>query len=895
MAEARRVSLSLQIFLIFVSFSRVFSESISLGGRWTANNANKSVSLYGNVPGSVHMALFENGTIEDPYFRFNDVKYRWIAYDNWTYTRTFEVNKSIISRSKIILVCDGLDTVSTVSINDQVVGHSDNMFLRYIFDVKNAIKAGTNTIQVRFTSAIQYAKRKSQEYGYDVPPNCSVPVQRGECHRNFIRKEQSSFSWDWGPAFAPQGIWKNISVQAYDTAVIRNVKVSTQRKGSDPSSPWELDLTVTLDAAQQNVKGNIFVSIPEIPFTKTLKVDLKDAGNQNIHVGRFEFSTAQVKTWWPRGYGDQALYTTKFVFEGEDSDGSQEHSSFTTKTGFREVRLVQPLIKGAQGLGFHFEINRLPIFLKGANWIPADSFEDRVNASVLRNLLQSAADANMNVIRNWGGGIYQHDVFYSIADELGLLVWEEFMFACSMYPTNKEFLLNVKEEVVFQIERLNHHPSIFVWSGNNENEIALAENWYQTNPNKSLYVEDYIKLYVETIRTTVQAEDKTRPFIVSSPSNGLETKKEGWVSKLPNSPDWGDVHFYKYYMDCWNVSGHPNPRFASEYGFQSYPSFETLSAVSTEEDWEYNSPFMLHRQHHANGNKEMMDQIKRHFKIPSFSNKTKEFMNTLFLTQVAQAMCIKAESEHYRRLQSQLIKGQGRTMGAIYWQLNSIWQSPSWSSLEYGGKWKVLHYFAKDFFSPVISSVYEQNQSLRFFVVSDLQKPIENGVLTISVQKWSSFKIVHQRKKNFSVKPQNSLLVLSTPVTTMLKESSCPSREECFLTLTLEDESTHKTLGPINIFYLASLSKAIGLQNPKLKVTNVKQASKSEIVFDVFAKFPTPFVWLSSGALKGRFSENGFLQTRNAKTVVFYPWEEATIKLFKDSIKVTSLYDTSLY
>ncbi|XP_020629469.1 beta-mannosidase-like isoform X2 [Orbicella faveolata] len=636
---------------------------VDLGGTWIVTNGNKSISVPGNVPGNVHTALYKNGTIKDPYFRFNDVNYRWIAYDNWTYTRSLEVSKDITSKRQILLVFEGLDTVATILVNGIQVGKSKNMFHRYIFNVKGALKTGLNTIKVRFTSAVLYAKGQAKKSPYRVPPQCPVCVQRGECHGNFIRKEQCSFSWDWGPAFVPQGIWRNVLLQAYDSAVIRDITV-TPTKGS-VNVTWQLLVTTFIDAAEDGVTGTLLLSLPQMSRSQKLPIKLSQ-GLQKVSLPVMSFTEKDcVKPWWPQGYGKPNLYTVKVVFV---SSSGKEQSSVSRNMGFRKVNLVQEHIKDAPGRGFHFEINDLPMFLKGANWIPADAFEDRVTSSVLRNLLQSAADANMNVLRNWGGGIYQHDEFYSIADELGLLVWEEFMFACAMYPADQEFLNSVKEEVRYQVRRLHHHPSVMLWSGNNENEAALAEDWYNTSSTFSRYANDYVKLYIDTIRETLEEEDKSRPFLSSSPSNGVDTEMEGWIAKTPSSPYWGDVHFYDYKMDCWNVSGYPKPRFASEYGFQSYPSFETLAEVSVEGDWTYDSAFMEHRQHHGDGNEQMLYQAQKHFKLPSSSDPLKKFMDTLFITQVTQAQCMKTETEHYRRLQSELVQGKGKTMGTIYWQ-----------------------------------------------------------------------------------------------------------------------------------------------------------------------------------------------------------------------------------
>eukprot|EP01118_Nematostelium_gracile_P012200 TRINITY_DN4427_c0_g1_i1.p1 TRINITY_DN4427_c0_g1~~TRINITY_DN4427_c0_g1_i1.p1 ORF type:complete len:481 (-),score=120.60 TRINITY_DN4427_c0_g1_i1:1153-2595(-) len=461
------------LFLLVIAFA--FAQ-YNLNGAWNFVNSNGTLRGSGNVPGEIQIDLFNAGLIPDPYFGYGDTDLRWIAYDDWTYSRQFSMNKSDLLKKKIVLVCDGLDTVSKITLNNVVVGQSDNMFRRYIFDITNTV-SGSNMIQVGFTSAINYAKQTADNYTQappqGIPPNCPADVQRGECHVNFIRKEQCSFSWDWGPAFAPQGIWRDIRVEAYDTVVLREVTVVTTPISFDEKT-WTLNLQMFVDAADL-VDGNINILLSgESIGQQTMSFF---AGENVVNIS---LPVKGVNPWWPNGYGVANLYTLTV----EITSGA-ETSSKKMRIGFRTVELNQDVV--SNGNLFYFKVNGVPIFLKGANWIPADSFESRVTEKVLRNLLRSAKEAHYVVVRNWGGGIYQHDDFYDVCDELGLLVWEEFKFACAMYPVDNNFLSSVSEEVKYQVRRLQHHPSILVWSGNNENEAALAENWYGTSKNKEYY------------------------------------------------------------------------------------------------------------------------------------------------------------------------------------------------------------------------------------------------------------------------------------------------------------------------------------------------------------------------------------------------------------------------
>uniref|UniRef100_A0A669QB31 Beta-mannosidase n=1 Tax=Phasianus colchicus TaxID=9054 RepID=A0A669QB31_PHACC len=657
----------------------------SLRGIWRLGNGNGSLSLRGEVPGCVHTALLRRGLIQDPYNRFNDVLYRWISLDNWTYSRTFKTPFDVRKWQKVNLVFEGVDTVAHILLNNVTLGRTNNMFNRYSFDITSMIKE-VNFIQVHFISAISYAAEQSRCHkAYSVPPACPPPVQKGECHANFIRKEQCSFSWDWGPSFPTQGIWKDVRIEAYNHYHLIYFSLTPFF-----AQQWSLEIESIFNVASSKpIAGLATVNIPKLQTEQTYSVKLQPGeGSIVLLINISKNST--VETWWPNGHGKQIGYnvTTTFIMEG----GYQIEK--ISKAYFRTVELVQEPIPGSPGLSFYFKINGQPVFLKGSNWIPADSFQDRVTYDTLWLLLKSAADANMNALRIWGGGIYEQDDFYDICDELGIMIWQDFMFACALYPTNQDYLESVRAEVSHQVRRLKSHPSVVLWSGNNENEAAIASNWFSIpHADREVYIKDYVMLYVKNIREIVLAEDKSRPFVVSSPTNGLESIKEGWLSENPYDTHYGDTHFYDYSSDCWNWSVYPRTRFASEYGFQSWPSFSTLEKVSSAVDWSYTSNFSLHRQHHENGNDQMLQQIGYHFKLPLTTDPIKKFKDTIYLTQVMQAQCVKTETEFYRSSRSEIIKGEGHTMGALYWQLNDIWQAPSWSSLEDGLQSPMNHHF----------------------------------------------------------------------------------------------------------------------------------------------------------------------------------------------------------
>uniref|UniRef100_A0A669QRU7 Beta-mannosidase n=1 Tax=Phasianus colchicus TaxID=9054 RepID=A0A669QRU7_PHACC len=798
----------------------------SLRGIWRLGNGNGSLSLRGEVPGCVHTALLRRGLIQDPYNRFNDVLYRWISLDNWTYSRTFKTPFDVRKWQKVNLVFEGVDTVAHILLNNVTLGRTNNMFNRY---------------------------------------------------------EQCSFSWDWGPSFPTQGIWKDVRIEAYNHYHLIYFSL-TPFFGK--AQQWSLEIESIFNVASSKpIAGLATVNIPKLQTEQTYSVKLQPGeGSIVLLINISKNST--VETWWPNGHGKQIGYnvTTTFIMEG----GYQIEK--ISKAYFRTVELVQEPIPGSPGLSFYFKINGQPVFLKGSNWIPADSFQDRVTYDTLWLLLKSAADANMNALRIWGGGIYEQDDFYDICDELGIMIWQDFMFACALYPTNQDYLESVRAEVSHQVRRLKSHPSVVLWSGNNENEAAIASNWFSIpHADREVYIKDYVMLYVKNIREIVLAEDKSRPFVVSSPTNGLESIKEGWLSENPYDTHYGDTHFYDYSSDCWNWSVYPRTRFASEYGFQSWPSFSTLEKVSSAVDWSYTSNFSLHRQHHENGNDQMLQQIGYHFKLPLTTDPIKKFKDTIYLTQVMQAQCVKTETEFYRSSRSEIIKGEGHTMGALYWQLNDIWQAPSWSSLEYGGKWKLLHYFAQNFFSPLLPVAYEDNGVLYIYGISDFHTD-HKLTLKVIVNSWSSLEpVCTLAKDGVTVKAQSAFSIYKESINALLERCRNCTRKSCVVSFYLVGEDGLQS--PMNHHFLSSLKDAVGLEKTQLSATVSQQ--DDVYIFDLQTTAIAPFVTLDVGNIKGRFSDNGFLMLERKKVVIFYPWEPTSVEELEKSFTLTSLMDVA--
>jgi beta-mannosidase len=844
---------------------------------WKVVNSNKSISVGATVPGNIWTDLMRAGVIGDPYWRYNDIVYRWVGKEQWTYSRLFTLDTSWLAQKRILLVAEGIDTVATILINGQAIAWVNNMFRKYAWDVTTVVKSGTNVLTVAFQDAVSYVNQQKAAYPYNLP-SADDSVQNGELNRNFVRKEQCSFSWDWGPCFNPQGIWQPIRLVAYSTAVLDNIAVQVTPHSSNTTNAFRVEVDAQIDAVV-SVSGTLTLSVAN---THTTPVSRKVLVTPGVSHFTLTLDVANVALWWPAGYGTPNLYNLTVSWT---NDATQQTSTITKRIGFRTVEIITKPYPDQEGLSFYYQINGVPTFIKGANFVPLDSFESRVTPDVIRRVLMSTVEANMNLVRVWGGGIYQWDLFYDLCDEWGVMVWQEFMFACAMYPRDEPFLANVRAEVRDQVRRLMHHPSIVTWSANNENEAALT--WFvDTLLHRDVYVVDYVKLYIDTILTELWAHDRSRPFLPSSPSQGALVQHPFYAMRwgLPGSNFYGDVHYYNYDADCTDMTKYPTGRFISEYGYQSFPSLLSWRAVSDPNlgDWKIDGSLINARQHHRNGTAQVKAQIRMHFLWREKSDPVKNFGDFVYLSQVTQALCIKSETEFYRRNRNQ----KPNTMGAIYWQLNDIWQAPTWSSTEYGGRWKMLHYFARQFFSPVlVSSVESPKNTFVLWIVSDLQTPV-TGVVKMTLWSWIGQK-VNEWNVPFTVPPLTSAPIFHTQVDTLL---SGKRREQ--VVLALECYDTDNRLLSKNVFYFTSLSKT-QLPQVNWKFANWHQTSDTTATFTLSASVPAAYVWLET-PLAGRFSDNGFLYLPSAPlSLTFYSWTAPlNITQLQQTLTITSISDT---
>jgi beta-mannosidase len=641
------------------------------------------------VPGCVHTDLLRAGKIPDPFAGTNEKGLQWIERTDWEYRSTFAVNAALLGRERIEAVFKGLDTFAEVSVNGARVLSADNMFRSWRVDLKPLVVAGTNTIVVRFRSPIAVAKPFYDRLGYTLP---ATNDQAKEMVSMFARKAPYHYGWDWGPRFVTSGIWRPAAVEAWDGARLDDVQVF-QRSLDDAQARLEVAAVVV---AARAGRAQVTVGLPGGPTLGSVDKMLARGRNEL----RLEVVIDKPERWWPNGLGAQRLYTleTSLVMGGV-SRGERQ-----TRIGLRTLEVVNR--HDAGGKSFTVVVNGAPVFMKGANWIPADSFVTRVTEEKYRSLLQSAASSNMNMLRVWGGGIYEDDRFYEICDELGLLVWQDFMFACSMYPGDAPFLDNVRQEAIENVRRLRNHPSLALWAGNNEIEAAWQQwGWtFKFHLDKAAQTtiwNDYKRIFHEILPRVVAAEDPGRFYTRSTPS-----ANEDGVA--PGKMGWGDMHYWgvwhaeaPYEAYAANIS-----RFMSEYGFQSFPTLESVARYAPPSEWRIDSPVMLSHQRHPRGNALVRTYMNRDFRVP------KDFGAFLYLSQVLQANVIKFGAEAHRRRMPY-------NMGSLYWQLDDCWPVASWSSIDYYGRWKALQYAARRFFAPVLVSPVDDNGTLRIYTVSD--------------------------------------------------------------------------------------------------------------------------------------------------------------------------------
>jgi len=663
-------------------------KKIDLGGKWQARELPEGRWFGAEVPGNIYSDLLRAGKIGNPYADRNEKDLFPLEEKDFAYRKIFEVPAEILARSRQELVFECLDTVCDVFLNGEKIGSARNMFHPWRFPVTRKLKSGRNELLVVFRSPVKYGKKQARKVPYPIPGGEEMAFRR-QRWRNFVRKSQCSYGWDWGPCLPGVGILGPVRLEAGDGFSLDEFSVIQKSRGGS----FSLNLRLFVRTPRPS-SARLRLSVGNEVFEKRLRLEKGENRLQTT------FRIGRPKLWFPAGYGDQHLYPARLVFLPEG--GRAETRSF--RIGFRTVELERR--RDREGEGFLFRINGVPVFCKGANWIPAEAVLPHLKPKTYRRLLAYAREVDMNMLRVWGGGIYEKELFYDLADELGIMVWQDFMFACAGYPLEEDFLDEVAREAEYQVRRLSPHPSVCLWCGDNENEWGIAEWWQEDDPRvRRILRKNYYRL-TDFLGEIAKKEDSSRPYWRSSPSSGDPDIH-------PNDPRRGDIH----YWEVWHL-GKPfdayreiKPRFASEFGFQAFPNPETLKKYVSKEELNPTSPTMEHHQRSGDGNAKIYSYLLNLFRVP------RDFDSFCEVSQILQGIGIQSAVEAWRRLTP-------HCMGILYWQLNDCWPVVSWASVDYELRWKALHYFARRFFSPLLASLAPEGDGGELHLTNETLKPL---------------------------------------------------------------------------------------------------------------------------------------------------------------------------
>jgi beta-mannosidase len=688
----------------------------SLTGKWQFRQAQTEAWLSAQVPGGVHTDLLTLGRIPDPFVADNEKRVMWVAEADWEYRRTFTVNADLLAHERVFLVCDGLDTLAKLTLNGQLLGKTENMFRRYEWEVKSLLREGENELMIFFFSPVQYVAAKMSEHPL-------IGVNQAIDGAPHLRKAPCQFGWDWGPMLPPVGIWQDIRLEGRNMARLDDVHLRQHHRDG------QVTLETTLVAERWQDR----------PLTAMMRVAGPDGAELTAETAlSAEAQTLQViieqpQLWWPNSYGDQPLYQVDIALRADGQVCDQK----TYQMGLRTVELRQE--DDEWGKSFTFVVNGVPIFAKGTNWIPADSFPTRFTDESLETLIRDVAATHQNMLRVWGGGIYEEERFYDLCDRYGILVWQDFAFACSIYPLDDgAFVENVRQEAIQNVRRLRHRASLALWCGNNEMEGGWDWGWGRPE------YEDELETLADKVPFLRMVLGR---FFEREPLADWEVLKDAydqffhaalpeWVTQLdPDTPYWpsspssntpfqnvngseqGDAHYWGVWHGRQPFTAYRDefPRFMSEFGFQALPTLDTIRTYADEADWNMTSYVMEHHQRSSNGNGLILSQMSDTFRMP------KDFSALVYLSMVLQAEGIRYGVEHWRR-------NMHRVSGALYWQLNDCWPVASWSSIDYFGRWKALHYAARRFFAPVLLSIEDAPPKMGLHITSDLTEAWEGTI-----------------------------------------------------------------------------------------------------------------------------------------------------------------------
>jgi beta-mannosidase len=820
----------------------------SLTDLWQFHRAGTVEWLPAKVPGSVHIDLLASGRIPDPFAADNEKRVQWVAESDWEYRYSFTCAPELLAEDQIFLVCDGLDTLATVSLNGQELGRTDNMFRQYRWDVKTLLRAhdAANDLQILFRSPVRHISEKNKVRAL---PGVSQAIPGGP----YLRKAPCHFGWDWGPQLPPIGIWKDIRLEGFSGARLEQVhlrqhhaegivtveaRVAVERWSK---SPWVAEMRISAPDGEV-LEGSAAIAA---------------SGEATVNV-----QITRPQLWWPNGYGKQPLYQVQIALRRSDSSANTPRDVRAFQIGLRTIELRQQ--DDQWGRSFTFVVNGIPIFAKGSNWIPADSFPTRISDDRLAGLIRSAVETHQNMLRVWGGGFYEEERFYDLCDRYGILVWQEFIFSCSIYPLDDpEFIENVRVESIQNIRRLRHRASLALWCGNNEMEWGWCDwGWNQAGLQDMKAA--YDRFFHHTLPEWCGKEDLDRPYWPSSPSSDTPFAD-------PNGQKQGDAH----YWDVWHgrkpftAYRDQYPRFMSEFGFQALPPLSTIRTYANEDDWNMTSYIMEQHQKNASGNSLMVGQMLDTFRLP------KDFSSLVYLSMVLQAEGMRYGVEHWRR-------HMDRVAGTLYWQLNDCWPVASWSSLDYYGRWKALHYAARRFYAPLMLSIEDKPPEQAIHLTNDLGVPWE-GIVRWSLETLGG-DVLNSGEVPGKVAPRSSTQLCTLDFADRVSDDN--RRERIFVAELWQGEQ-RIALQVANFVP----TKHLSLTNPGVKVD--LRCDQSELIVNLTSSSLARLLELSFEDADVVFSDNYFDLPAGRTIAVSCPLPAGwTLGQARRALKIRSVYDS---
>lgn len=812
------------------------SETLLLDRGWMFAQSGTDRWLPATVPGTVHQDLLRHRLLPNPFFGLNEEKIQWVENEDWEYKTTFTVTEEQLARDAALMTFEGLDTYASVYLNGSLLLKADNMFVGYSVPVKEVLRKGENRLHVFFRSPIKETLPQRASNGFDYPADNDHSDKRLSI---FTRKAPYSYGWDWGIRMVTSGIWRPVTLRFYDRASISDYHVkqlSLTGQLAEVSNELEIN-----NVSPEKTEAEVVVSC-SLKNGEPLTVRRKVALNPGINRVKVPVEIKNPVRWMPNGWGEAVLYdfTAQVVCQGKTV--ASEHR----RIGLRTVRLVQE--EDGQGMSYYFEVNGIPLFAKGANFIPADNMLPSMTDERYAALFQDIKAANMNVIRVWGGGTYEDNRFYDLADENGILVWQDFMFACTIYPADPMFLKRVAEEADYNIKRLRNHACLALWCGNNEILEGLKYWGWKSRFTPEVYEEfyrNYDKLFRELLPAKVKEWDEGRSYVHSSPYFANWGRPDSW--KIGDSHNWGIWYGKKTFESSDTEIG----RFISEFGFESFPEMKTIATFASPEDYEIESKVMNAHQKSSQGNDLIRTYMERDFIVPE------KFEDFVYVGLVLQGQGMRHGFEAHRR-------NRPYCMGTLYWQLNDSWPVVSWSSIDYYGNWKALHYQARRAFAPLIVNAIQEDGNLNVYLISD--KLEDTGGLTLDM-KLTDFSGKRLARKSVKVEaPANSSVkVFGEAVDAWVDETK---RNTCFLLLALRDRNGREVARDVHYFVP---TKELDLPQTavrcKLKVADGScevTLSSPKLAKDVFVQIPY------QGA---RFTDNFFdlLPGETRKIVITSP------------------------